>query len=67
MARHYGFTCDRCGQSIEQPGGHTMVTVAKQLPKDKVQFDLCEICAAVLFSDFKVIGRPIELEFNKSV
>lgn len=44
-----------------------MVTVAKQLPKDKVQFDLCEICVAVLLSNFKVIGRSIELGFNKSV
>jgi hypothetical protein len=67
MARHYGFTCDRCGQSIKQPGEHTMITVAKQLPKDKAQFDLCEICVAVLFSDFKVIGRPYELDFPKSV
>lgn len=67
MARQYGFTCDRCGQSIKPTGEHTMITVAKQLPKDKVQFDLCEICVDVIFSDFKVIGRPYELEFTKSV
>jgi hypothetical protein len=44
-----------------------MITVAKQLPKDKAQFDLCEICVDVLFSEFKVIGRSIELDFPKSV
>lgn len=67
MARHYGFTCDRCGLAIPRSEYHSILTTIQQLTKDKFQYDICSTCLDYIIKDFTGIGRPYELEFNKSV
>lgn len=66
MARHYGFTCDKCKGEILCHSDHFVITL-DSVNRDVAQFDLCPNCAAEIFSQFDSIGRSFKLDLSKSV